>query len=140
MRLLLKLFVFHRRLDMSLDVYLTGKTTEVECFCPHCDDKHMRKDTEEFYSANITHNLNKMATEAGIYEHLWRPDEIGITKAGQLIDPLRKGLELMKVDRPRFEAFNSPNGWGLYENFVPWVERYLQACEKHPEADIAVSR
>lgn len=125
---------------MSLDVYLKGETTEVECFCPDCGNKHMRKETEEFYNGNITHNLNKMAVEAGIYKHLWRPDEIGITKAEQLIEPLRKGLDLMKTDRPRFEAFNSPNGWGLYENFVPWVERYLQACEEYPGATVVVSR
>jgi len=45
-----------------------------------------------YYEANVTHNLNKMAMEAGIYEYLWRPDEIGITKAGRLIEPLSKGL------------------------------------------------
>lgn len=29
----------------------------------------------ELFEANITHNLNKMAKEVGIYEYLWRPDE-----------------------------------------------------------------
>ena len=98
------------------------------------------EETNEVYSANITHNLSKMAEEAGIYRQLWRPDEIGITKARQLIEPLRAGLALMKSDKARFEKFNTPNGWGLYENFVPWVERYLRACEENPEADISVSR
>ena len=39
------------------------------------------REPEGAYSANITHNLGKMAEEAGIYKHLWRPEEIGITKA-----------------------------------------------------------
>ncbi len=76
-------------------------------------------DGVEVYSANITHNLGRMADAAGIYQALWRPEEIGITKAGQLIEPLKAGLALLKSDRLHFETFNSPNGWGLYKNFVP---------------------
>ena len=41
------------------------------------------------YSRNITHNMNKMADAVGLYKPLWRPDEIGITKAAQLVEPLR---------------------------------------------------
>lgn len=107
---------------MSLDVYLSAvRATEV-------------------YSANITHNLNEMAEQAGIYKHLWRPDEIGITTAAQLIEPLRGGLELLRSDPARFEAFNAPNGWGKYEHFVPFVAEYLDACEKNPDATVSVSR
>ena len=92
------------------------------------------------YSANITHNLNNMAEEAGIYKVCWRPEEVGITKAAQLIEPLRKGIALMKSDPARFEKFNAENGWGLYENFLPWLEKYLEACEANPDAEISVSR
>ena len=34
----------------------------------------------QVFSANITHNLGKMADEAGIYKALWRPDEVEITQ------------------------------------------------------------
>jgi hypothetical protein len=111
---------------MSLDVYLSYKVEEDE--------------TAEVYLANITHNLNKMAKEAGIYEYLWRPDEIGVTHARQLIDPLEKGLKLLKSDPKRFTKFNSPNGWGMYENFVPFVEKYLEACKRYPGATVYASR
>lgn len=107
---------------MSLDVYLT----------------HTQPTT--VYDANITHNLGKMADEAGIYKHLWRPDEIGITKAEQLIEPLRSGLALLKSDPERFKKFDAENGWGLYIHFVPFVEKYLQACEEYPDAEVSVSR
>jgi hypothetical protein len=33
------------------------------------------EDSETVYSANITHNLGKMAEEAMLYNCLWRPDE-----------------------------------------------------------------
>jgi len=92
------------------------------------------------YDANITHNLNTMAEEAGIYKHLWRPEELGISLAGGLIEPLKKGLELLKSDQVRFEKFNAENGWGLYEHFVPFVENYLNACIENPDAEISVSR
>jgi hypothetical protein len=97
-------------------------------------------DGECVYTANITHNLNKMADAAGIYKHLWRPEEIGVTTAAQLIEPLRAGLAQM-VERPtHFEQFNASNGWGLYENFVPWIAKYLEACIANPDATIRVSR
>lgn len=81
-----------------------------------------------------------MAREAGIYEHLWRPEEIGIEQAVQLIEPLQQGLELLRSDPQRFRAFNSPNGWGMYEHFLPFVAQYLAACEESPEARVSVSR
>lgn len=94
----------------------------------------------EIYSRNITHNLGPMAEEAGIYMHLWRPEEIGLTKAKELIEPLRTGLALLRSDPARFEAFNAPNGWGMYEHFVPFVADYLKACEENPDADVDVCR
>jgi hypothetical protein len=100
----------------------------------------MPRDEGEVYSANITHNLGKMAREAGIYEHCWRPEELGIKTAGQLIEPLRAGIAAMRADPPRFEKLNASNGWGLYENFLPWLERYLEACEEFPQAEVSVSR
>jgi hypothetical protein len=92
------------------------------------------------YSANITHNLNKMADAASIYMHLWRPEEIGITKAAQLVIPLREGITRLNAEPVKFRQYNAPNGWGLYEHFVPFVEQYLAACEKNPDADVSVSR
>ena len=94
----------------------------------------------ELYWSNITHNLGKMAGAAGIYQQLWRPDEIGITKASELIAPLTEGLALLQSDPERFKQYDAANGWGTYVHFVPWVEAYLGACVAHPKADIHVSR
>jgi hypothetical protein len=112
---------------MSLDVSLsTGLAEEGE--------------EEEVFSANITHNLARMALEAGIYRHLWHPEDIGIVKAHQLVEPLRASITLMRSDPDRFKKYNAPNGWGTYEDFVPWVEKYLAACERFPDAYVLVSR
>lgn len=107
---------------MSLDVYLSA-TRPVEV-----------------YWRNITHNLGEMAGEAGVYEHLWRPDEIGITQAGQLVEPLEAGLKLLESDPARFKAFDPPNKWGDYAGLVDFVREYLKACRENPDADVAVSR
>lgn len=94
----------------------------------------------EVYSSNITHNLGAMAEEAGIYKHLWRPEELGISKAFDLIKPLEAGLATLRADPEKFEKLNAPNGWGKYEHFVPFVEKYLEACKESPNAEISVSR
>lgn len=98
------------------------------------------EEDETVFEWNITHNLNKMAGEAGIYEALWRPEEIDITHAAQLIEPLGTGLALLKSSPERFKAFNPSNGWGNYEGLVGFVEAYLVACARHPSAEIRVSR
>ena len=121
---------------MSLDVYLRDTKPH------HCYECGAETKYDELYSANITHNLCGMAEAAGIYKHLWRPDEVEppITTAGQLIEPLKDGLAKLKANPAEFEKHNAANGWGLYKHFVPFVENYLEACVQHPEALVKVSR
>lgn len=105
-----------------------------------CGKVHVIESDIESFDANITHNLNKMADAAGIYDHIWRPEEIGITTAKELIEPLTKGLADFKARPEYYEEFSASNGWGTYEQFVPWVEKYLNACIEYPESTIHVSR
>lgn len=92
------------------------------------------------YEANITHNLNHMAEAAGIYQHVWRPEEIGITKAADLIKPLERGVAEMEAEPERFEQFNAANAWGKYRDFLPWLRSYLEACRANPDATVSVYR
>ena len=103
-------------------------------------DVHLIEDGAEVFSANITHNLGRMANKCGIYGALWRPDENQMLKAKDIMEDLQDGLALLKSNEAFFRKFDAPNGWGLYEHFVPWVERYLKACWEHRDADISVSR
>lgn len=106
---------------MSLTVYLTDGETDV-------------------YRANITHNLIKMAGAADLYEAIWQPFELGAIKASDIIPLLENGLHELKSKPDYFNKFNSSNGWGMYHNFVPFVEQYLAACKSNPDAVIHVSR
>lgn len=92
------------------------------------------------FDRNITHNLNKMADEAGIYKALWRPEEINAIYAKDISKILKVGLRKLKQYPSRFRKFNAPNGWGTYEHFVPFVESVIEACVKYPNAKISVSR
>lgn len=40
----------------------------------------------------------------------------------------------------KFYSINKRKGWGLYEHFVPFVEKYLRACIENPDAFVSVSR
>ncbi len=125
---------------MSLDVYLYGPVSEEPCECRECYHEHTRKVRETHYSANITHNLNPMADAAGIYKHLWRPDEIGISRASDLIQPLIDGLRLLRSEPDRFKAYNPSNGWGSYDGLIRFVQEYVAACASYPDAEVHVSR
>ena len=149
---------------MSLDVYLSvdhpvvqsgsgifvrenGSTVEISR--EEWNRRHPDRDpvavcapteSSEVYSANITHNLGKMAREAGVYEALWRPDECGISKASQLVEPLESGLVKLRAEPEHYRRFNPENGWGDYEGLVSFVDRYLSACREYPDADVRVWR
>ena len=115
---------------MSLDVYLYINV----------DIGGEEKEQIELFSANITHNLGRMADVVGIYKHLWRPEEIGIEQAKDLINALRIGLNRLKEKPKQYKKYDDPNGWGTYSVFVNFVERYLKACKRYPKAMIEVSR
>ena len=105
---------------MSLDIYLTAARPVT------------------VFDANITHNLNNMADEAGIYDILWHPDENGIETAEQLIEPLRAAIEDMETNPKQYKQFNAQNGWGTYKQFLPWLRRLLKACKENPDATVSV--
>jgi len=126
---------------VSLDVYLESVTqTPRMCTCSSCGNKHEAKRTVQFFSDNVTHNLAAMADAAGIYKELWRPEEVDIKTATQLIAPLEAGLLRLRADPDRFKKLNPDNGWGTYEGLVQFVSDYLEACRAHPDAVIRIWR
>lgn len=140
---------------MSLDVTLYRKY-----LVSYDEGKTLEPREEEVYSTNITHNLGTMASEAGIYEALWRPyqlkegydipeddynaeyafEEANIVRAHEIIEIIEKGLGDM-ISRPDYyKTFDSPNGWGIYKHFVPFVEKYLAALKEFPESIVTCDR
>jgi hypothetical protein len=114
---------------MSLDFYLESPP------CPHGCGHAVR----ETFWKNITHNLGTMARKAGIYEVLWHPNDNGQVTAKDILPRLEDGLHDLKFRPEYFSQFNSPNGWGRYEHFVPFVEAVVAACKANPDALVVVS-
>lgn len=102
---------------MSLDISLT---------CPCCNN--------EIYSANITHNLTKMANVAGLYDCIWHPENINAKYAKDIIDPLKKGIDYMRENKTELEQYNPVNGWGNYNHLMGMAMDYLNACKRNPNA------
>lgn len=92
------------------------------------------------FETNITHNLNSMADAVGIYKHLWRPEEIGITHAKELIQPIKDALTKLKSNPEIYRYYDDPKGWGTLDQFVPWLEEFLKACQENPKATVKASR
>lgn len=116
---------------MSLDVWLTE---EVKCEnCSHCVDNR------DVFDYNITHNLSRMAKEAGLYDAMWSPESKNYSKAKHLIKPLKNGIDKLVSDPAKYKEFNSANGWGLYPHLLDFARAYLEACETYPESKISTS-
>jgi hypothetical protein len=118
------------------------------------------EEREEVYGANITHNLGRMASEAGLYEALWRPYQLiegydipeddddaeyafereNKVLAKDIIPHLEKGLKELKERPEHYKTFNPSNGWGSYKGLVKFTENYLEACREYPETEIEVDR
>lgn len=140
---------------MSLDV-----TLKRPLYLSYDKGETYEEREEDLYWANITHNLGKMADKAGIYEACWRPyylhpdcpkefpnydDEMAFEQAHpmfakDIISKLEKGYKDMEARPEYYKQFDSDNGWGLYIHFLPWIEKYLEACKNYPDSEIAISR
>lgn len=129
---------------MSLDVYLSKKL-----YLSYDNGITYEEKNDELFWANITHNLGEMADKAGIYEALWRPyflhpdcpkefnndeeeytfEAAHIMLAKDIIPIIEKGYKDMKARPDYYKKFDSPNGWGLYINFLPWIENILKRAK-----------
>ena len=138
---------------MSLDLYFWQKGINVQEIRDKISNLYEKKrviqeeieqledeyDDAKLASINITHNLNNMAKAVGLYEVLWRPEEIGITCASQMIPLLEKGIKELEADPGKYKAFNAPNGYGNYDNFVNFCRSALNWCREYPDAIIEAS-
>ena len=92
------------------------------------------------FEYNITHNLGTMAELAGVYKAIWRPEEIDVTHAFQLIPLLEQGLKFLSENEVECQKVAPSNGWGTWAGLLTFVGEYLDACRKYPQAVISVSR
>lgn len=122
---------------MSTTIYLYGPLVANDRTCPHCGHMETSVEPQEIYSADITGNLVKMAAEAGLYNAIWNPKVVGITKASHLAPMLLAGITQMVEEPARFIKHNPANGWGSYDQFVEWCKRLHRHCEEYPNAEVS---
>lgn len=92
-------------------------------------------------SFNITHNLNKMATEACIYEPLWRPEEVWPDARAADLEPLlREAIPEIIRNRWEYAKFDAPNGWGTVDDFIRFIREVHSACVAYPTSYIRAYR
>jgi hypothetical protein len=99
------------------------------------------------YSANITHNLGKMASEVKLsngmtlYDILWRPDEQkDLNCAKDIAELLDEGWNILLSDPEKFKKLEPDNGWGSYEGLEKFVYNYRNACWDNPDAELSICR
>lgn len=46
----------------------------------------------------------------------------------------------MEVNPEKYKVYSASNGWGTYEQFLPWLKEHLHAYKDYPDAIISVSR
>jgi hypothetical protein len=119
--------------EMSLDIWLEHEP------CPHC------RRADVIWVGNITHNLSKMATAAGLHTALWRPETFvganAYPRGWNVFPALLKGQEWLQKNPAEAIKHNPPNGWGSYETLVEFVSDYIYALSDDNEgAIIKVSR
>lgn len=113
---------------MSLDIDL-GKRVDF--------GSHDGPEWCEAYSANITHNLKPMWRLAGVHDALY---ESHGKLASDIAETLDRGVEFMRTHPDECRRLDSPNGWGLYVNALPWLERLAEQCRQYPNAEIRISK
>lgn len=61
-------------------------------------------------------------------------------RARDILPLLRQGLAAIRADYPTFIALEPENKWGSMATFLPWIEKYIKACNEYPDALVRVSR
>jgi hypothetical protein len=139
---------------MGLDIYFYKTGVDIQKNRDDISDAYRRLQTikdemerlendsvdADLFSIGITHNLNEMAKAIGLYKILWRPEEVGITVASQMISPLEDGIKELEVNPDKYKAYNAPNGFGNYDDLMKFCKSLLRKCRKFPDAVIEASR
>lgn len=97
-------------------------------------------DDECVWSRNITHNLNVIADKVGVYDHIWRADEVGIKYAKDNIQNLRVAMSRFYLEYDELLKLNPSNGWGTLDGLIEFTKAYLEACIEYPDAEIKTDR
>lgn len=60
--------------------------------------------------------------------------------AGDCLPALEGAIAEMEANPAKYEAMDSPNGWGTYEHLMPRLRVLADQFRAHPRATVQVSR
>lgn len=89
----------------------------------------------ELFHANITHNMTSLWEALGIYEQLYKSHG---KYANDIYEKVRRALDALTIDPEFYKQYDSPNGWGTYDNAVSFLSKVVRACEENPGSLINV--
>jgi len=89
----------------------------------------------DIYFDDFNDNYINMAKHAGLYKSIWEPN---VKSAKSLSILMRPKLGDIFEKYSELEKLISSHGYGTVDRFAEKVEKYIQACEKHPKSLIKV--
>lgn len=92
---------------------------------------------QELFSTNITHNLTGMWRAAGFYDELYNSE--GKTCA-EVVEAIQNGYQDMRDHPEKYRQYSAKNGWGTYEQALPWLEKLIREFERYPKGRIHISK
>lgn len=86
------------------------------------------------FTHKVSMELLELACHSGLYDAVWRPDNIGATIAEHIIAPLTEGL-IELTSNPQLYMLYAPSS-DMYRTFLKHISLYLKACMANPNAKI----
>lgn len=94
-------------------------------------------ETTTIFETNMTHNLTGLWSFIKVYDALYMSDK---ELAGEHLGALEVGLDFMIEHEKECREFDAPNGWGTYDQALPWLQSVVEAFRRFPKATIRVSK
>jgi len=70
---------------------------------------------------------------AGCYDALYNSHG---KKAKEILPKLESALLWLVTNPTKAKEYNAPNGWGLYENALPWLAEVCEYFRNNPDEEI----
>lgn len=90
-------------------------------------------------SLNITNNLIDFAKALNCYECIWKPQSLNILSSSQLLPHLYEAYYKIIKYGDDYLPLLPKNGWGTKEQFLNFIDQYIETCITYPNALIEAS-
>ena len=107
---------------------MSHDVTVLDAACPIC-----KRSGSIWFEFNSTYNLTPMFDAAG-----FRMRDFNGKTGAEVAPILAAAVAVMESDPAKFRAFDSPNGWGTYDQIMPYLREFLAAVDAHPTAMVDV--